>query len=57
VTDGHFVEAKEIIVSFGVIQAADYDAAVAIARECPRARDRDPRIGRPRMSEPRFRGI
>ena len=35
VTDGPYVEAKEIIVSFGVIQAADYDAAVAIARECP----------------------
>src|SRR5262245_395457 len=35
VTDGPFVEAKEIIVSFGVIQADDYDAAVAIARERP----------------------
>ena len=35
VTDGPFVEAKEIIVSFGIIQADDYDAAVAIARECP----------------------
>jgi hypothetical protein len=35
VTDGPYVEAKEVIVSFGVIQADDYDAAVAIARECP----------------------
>jgi hypothetical protein len=35
VTDGPYVEAKEIIASFGIIQAADYDAAVAIARECP----------------------
>ena len=35
VTDGPYVEAKEIIVSFGVIQADDYDAALAIARECP----------------------
>jgi len=35
VTDGPYVEAKEIIVSFGVILVADYDAAVAIARECP----------------------
>ena len=35
VTDGPFVEAKEIIVSFGVIQADDYDAALAIACECP----------------------
>src|SRR5262245_7327988 len=35
VTDGPYVEAKEIVVSFTIIQAADYDAAVAIARECP----------------------
>ncbi|OWK38166.1 YciI family protein [Fimbriiglobus ruber] len=35
VTDGPYVEAKEIIVSFALIQAVDYDAAVAIARECP----------------------
>ena len=35
VTDGPYVEAKEIIVSFTIIQADDYDAAVAIARECP----------------------
>ena len=35
VTDGPYVEAKEIIASFAVIQADDYDAAVAIARECP----------------------
>ena len=35
VTDGPYVEAKEIVVSFAVIQADDYDAAVAIARECP----------------------
>ncbi|MFO0822219.1 MAG: YciI family protein [Gemmataceae bacterium] len=35
VTDGPYVEAKEIIVSFTIIEAADYDAAVAIAKECP----------------------
>ena len=35
VTDGPYVEAKEIVVSFAVIQADDYDAALAIARECP----------------------
>src|SRR5207244_13302307 len=35
VTDGPYVEAKEIIVSFGIIQANDYDAALAIARACP----------------------
>ncbi len=35
VTDGPYVESKEIIISFAVIQADDYDAALAIARECP----------------------
>jgi len=35
VTDGPYVESKEIVVSFGLVQADDYDAAVAIARECP----------------------
>ena len=34
-TDGPYVEAKEIVVSFGIIQADDYDAALAIARACP----------------------
>jgi len=35
VTDGPYVEAKEIIASFTIIQADDYDAALAIARACP----------------------
>jgi hypothetical protein len=35
VTDGPYVEAKEVIASFTMIQAENYDAAVAIARECP----------------------
>ena len=35
VTDGPYVEAKEIIVSFAIIQAENYDAAVAIASACP----------------------
>jgi hypothetical protein len=35
VTDGPYVEAKEIVVSFGIMQADNYDAALAIARECP----------------------
>ncbi len=35
VTDGPYVEAKEIIASFTIIQADDYDAAVTIARACP----------------------
>ena len=35
VTDGPYVEAKEVIDSFSIIQADNFDAAVAIARECP----------------------
>jgi hypothetical protein len=35
VSDGPYVEAKEFVASFTLIQADDYDAAVAIARECP----------------------
>lgn len=35
VTDGPYVESKETIASFSVIQADDYDAALVIARECP----------------------
>ena len=35
VSDGPYVEAKEFVASFSLIQAANYDAAVAIARECP----------------------
>jgi hypothetical protein len=35
VTDGPYVEAKEVIASFTIIEAENYDAAVAIARECP----------------------
>jgi hypothetical protein len=37
VTDGPYVEAKEIVASFGVIQADNYDTALAIVRECPAA--------------------
>jgi hypothetical protein len=37
VTDGPYAEAKEIIASIGVIQADNYDAALAIVRECPAA--------------------
>src|SRR5262245_52385712 len=35
VTDGPYVETKEIIVSFTIIEAENYDAAVAIAQACP----------------------
>jgi hypothetical protein len=37
VTDGPYAEAKEIIASFTIIQADNYDAALAIIRECPAA--------------------
>jgi hypothetical protein len=37
VTDGPYVEAKEVIASFTIIQADNYDAALAIIRECPAA--------------------
>jgi hypothetical protein len=37
VTDGPYVETKEIVASFGVLQADNYDAALAIVRECPAA--------------------
>jgi hypothetical protein len=35
VTDGPFVEAKEILGGFVIIEAADLDEALAIAREWP----------------------
>jgi hypothetical protein len=35
VSDGPYVEAKEVIASFGVIEADNYDAALAIALACP----------------------
>ena len=35
VTDGPYVEAKEVIASFSIIQADNLDVAVAIEQECP----------------------
>ncbi len=35
VVDGPFSEAKEVMAGFFMIRAADYEEAVAIARECP----------------------
>jgi hypothetical protein len=35
VTDGPYVEAKEMLGGYSVIEAPDYDQAVAIARACP----------------------
>jgi hypothetical protein len=34
-TDGPFLEAKEVILGFGIIEAADLDAALEIARTNP----------------------
>ncbi len=38
VTDGPYVEAKEVIGGYSVVQAEDYEGAVALARECPIAK-------------------
>ena len=38
VSDGPYVEAKEVIGGYTIVQADAYDGAVAIARECPIAR-------------------
>jgi hypothetical protein len=35
VTDGPYVEAKEVIGGYSVVQADDYEGALVIARECP----------------------
>lgn len=35
VTDGPFVEAKEVMAGLFIIEAKDYDEAVAIASTCP----------------------
>lgn len=35
VTDGPFVEAKEVLGGYSIIAAESFDAAVAIAKECP----------------------
>lgn len=35
VTDGPYAEIKEALAGFMVINAADFDEAVAIAKECP----------------------
>lgn len=34
-TDGPYIEAKEFVASFSLIEADNLDAAMAIARECP----------------------
>ncbi len=35
VTDGPLSEAKEIIGGYSIVQAASYDDALKVARECP----------------------
>jgi hypothetical protein len=35
VSDGPYVESKEIIVGFYLVEASDYDHAVELAAECP----------------------
>lgn len=35
VTDGPYTEAKEVIGGLFIIEAANYDAAVALSRDCP----------------------
>jgi len=38
VSDGPYAESKEVIGGYSVVQADNYEGAVAIARECPIAR-------------------
>lgn len=35
VVDGPYAEAKEVIGGFFLIEAADYDEAIAVSRDCP----------------------
>jgi hypothetical protein len=35
VTDGPFVEAKEIVGGFSIVSAESYDQAVKVAKDCP----------------------
>ncbi len=37
VNDGPYVEAKEVIGGYSIVQADDYEGAVEIARACPMA--------------------
>ena len=39
ITDGPFIDSKEVIAGFYVIEAPDLDAAIAIARTNPAVRD------------------
>jgi hypothetical protein len=35
VTDGPTIESKELVSGYSILQAKDYDAAIAIAKSCP----------------------
>ena len=35
VTDGPFIETKEVVAGYSIIKADSYDKAAAIAKECP----------------------
>ena len=35
VTDGPFVEAKEVLGGYSIVQTKSYDEALDVARECP----------------------
>lgn len=35
VTDGPFVEAKELLAGFSIVQAESYEEALVVAKECP----------------------
>jgi len=35
VTDGPTIESKELVSGYSIVEAADYDAAVVIAKACP----------------------
>lgn len=37
VVDGPYAEAKEVVGGYSMIEAKDYEDAVAVAKTCPRA--------------------
>jgi hypothetical protein len=40
VRDGPYAELREVVSGYFVVEAADYDEAVAIAASCPHAQSR-----------------
>jgi hypothetical protein len=35
VSDGPYIESKEIVGGYSIVQADDYEGAMAVAKECP----------------------